>query len=166
MFDYSPETGELVWKRREVKSRADLGFNNKCADKIAGTVSGGRDDNKYIHVGIDGSYFQAHRIVWKLMTGEDPPEFVDHRDGDNLNNRWKNLRAADNGTNLQNAKLRSDNKTGVKGVFWESSRKKYRAVISIGKQHKRLGRFNTIAEARQAIEAEREKLHGEFARHS
>lgn len=98
------------------------------------------------------------------MTGEEPPEFVDHKDGDRLNNRFANFRAADNGKNLQNAKLRKDNISGVKGVSWDASHNKWRAIISVGKQHFRLGRFDTVEEAKAVIDRKRQELHGEFAR--
>ncbi len=165
ILDYNAKTGVLSWKRRPEFSRADIGFNNKAAGKVAGTVTG-RADSKYVHIGIDGVYYGAHRIIWKMMTGEEPPDFIDHRDGDRLNNRWVNFRPADNGTNLQNAKLRKDNKSGIKGVFWESSRKKWVAVITVNGTSRRLGRFASIAAAKQAITEARDKLHGEFARHS
>ena len=164
LFDYDPETGILTWKRRSGSSRADLGFNNKAGGKPAGTRGAGREGNRYLVIGIDGSYYKAHRIIWKMMTGEEAPEFIDHRDGDNLNNRWANFRPADNGTNLQNAKLRKDNISGVKGVSWDAGHKKWRVTISVNKQHYRLGRFSTVEEAKTAIDAARERLHGEFAR--
>lgn len=98
------------------------------------------------------------------MTGDEPPEMIDHRDGDELNLRWENLRAATNGQNLQNAKLRRDNGSGVKGVHWDASHKKWRAVISVHKSHHHLGRFDTVADAETAILAARQHMHGDFAR--
>ena len=163
IFEYVPETGLLIWKRREVKSRSDFGFNNKCGGKVAGTVTG-REGNQYIHVGIGKVYYQAHRIIWKMVTGEEPPEFIDHKDGNNLNNRWPNFRAADNGTNLQNAKLRKDNISGVKGVSWDAGHKMWRVTIAVNKKYYRFGRFSTVEEAKAVIDQKRQELHGEFAR--
>ncbi len=151
----------LLWKHHAAATPQN---NAKYAGKPAGTKNAGRDGNQYLVIGISGSYFKAHRIIWKMMTGQEPPEFIDHRDGDNFNNRWKNFRAADNGTNLQNAKLRSDNVTGVKGVCWEAERGKYLATIAVNKRYVKVGRFDTIEEATKAINEARERLHGEFAR--
>lgn len=165
LFDYSEETGGLTWKRRSGNSRSDLGFNNKVGGKPAGTVHAGRDGNKYLVIGIGGSYFKAHRIIWKMVTGEEPPEFIDHEDGDNFNNRFGNFRDADNGKNLQNAKLRKDNKSGVKGVSWDAHHKKWAACIAINGKQTRLGRFDTIEAAAAVVNAARGKVHGKFARY-
>lgn len=166
LFEYSPGTGVLLWKAREPKTKIDRLFNSVNAGKPAGTKGSGRAGNQYLVVGIERTYFKAHRIIWKMMTGEEPPEFIDHKDGDNFNNRWNNYRAADNGTNLQNAKLRRDNKTGVKGVCWEAKRQKYVATIAVNKRYLKVGRFDSLEEAKRAINDARERLHGEFARRS
>jgi hypothetical protein len=84
-----------------------------------------------------------------MMTGDDPAAFVDHKDGDTLNNRWGNLRLATNGENLCNAKLRSDNSTGVKGVCLvvKGNYRRFRATIAKDKTHYRLGDFRSLEEA-------------------
>ena len=98
------------------------------------------------------------------MTGEDPSEIIDHKDGDTLNLKWPNLRPATNGTNIQNSKLRSDNKSGVKGVCWDTYHKKWVAHVTVDGKQVKIGRFKTIEEATVAVEAARERMHGEFAR--
>lgn len=162
LFSYDPLTGILTWKHQAWQSPQ---FNGKYAGKIAGTVHEG-----YIVVGwrSEGEprtvYYLAHRLIWKLVTGEEPDEFIDHRDTDKLNNRWVNFRPATNGQNIQNSKLRKDNKTGVKGVTWEESHKAYRAIITANGVHHRLGRFKKISNAEMAINKARAQIHGEFAR--
>jgi hypothetical protein len=99
-----------------------------------------------------------------MMTGRDPAEFIDHADGDNLNMRWSNLREATNGQNLWNAKLRSNNKSGIKGVMWDKQHKKWRSYISDGNRQIKLGRFGSIEEAARVVNDARVSLHGEFAR--
>lgn len=159
-FDYDPETGVLRWKRRE---DASWQFNCKYAGKVAGTVH-----EEYIVIGWRRggrlTYFQANRLIWKLMTGEDPLVFIDHRDGNKLNDRWDNLRPATNGQNIQNSKLRKDNSTGVKGVTWCPHHKSYRAVITANGIHYRLGRFKKLSEAEYEITRKRVELHQQFAR--
>lgn len=46
----------------------------------------------YILVGIDGKQYYGHRLAWLYMTGEEPKDIVDHKDGNGLNNKWENLR--------------------------------------------------------------------------
>jgi hypothetical protein len=151
LFSYDLATGDLRWRVRS---------GPRAEGQRAGTVNW----RGYLVVGIDHIYYYTGRIIWKIMTGNDPEVWIDHIDGDRTNNKWVNLRLATNGQNLHNSKLRSDNKSGVKGVHWDVRHKKWRAIISVNKQHIRLGRFNTINEAEMAILSERAKLHGEFAR--
>lgn len=61
---------------------------------------------------------------------------------------------------LEKAKIRKDNKTGVKGVFF--FRGKYIAEINFQKKCYRLGKFNTLAEAVEARKQAEQLLHGNF----
>lgn len=160
LLAYDKQSGVLIWKVKPVKSRSDVGFNNKVGGKTANTV--GRSG--YLVVGIEKKYYLSHRIIWKLMTGADPVDQVDHVDGNRLNNRWSNLRAAANGQNIQNSRIRKDNVSGVKGVHWDAHRKKWRAVITVNGYQRRVGRFSDLKEAEAAMTVARAKDHGEFAR--
>jgi hypothetical protein len=170
LLDYDPVAGSLIWKLRLATSKANKGFNASHAGKPAGSCTIGRKhgDNKYLVVGIRNErgyhQYQAHRIIWKMMTGDEPSELIDHIDRDPFNLKWENFREATNGTNIQNSKLRRDNISGVKGVSWDAQHKKWRVTISVNKQHFRLGRFSTVEEAKSIIELKRQELHGEFAR--
>jgi hypothetical protein len=58
LLSYDPDTGELLWRRREELSGADKRFNAKYAGRPAGSLTIGRADgtNRYLVVGlqIDG----------------------------------------------------------------------------------------------------------------
>jgi hypothetical protein len=151
LLDYNQEDGSLTWRLN---------------GKTAGTVTKGRHDgsNRYLVVGIRRQQYASNRLIFKMMTGRDPAEFIDHADGDNLNMRWSNLREATNGQNLWNAKLRSNNKSGIKGVMWDKQHKKWRSYISDGNRQIKLGRFGSIEEAARVVNDARVSLHGEFAR--
>lgn len=77
---------------------------------------------------------------------------------------WLNLRPAENGPNIQNSKLRKDNKSGVKGVHWDAHHKKWKAVVTANKKTKQVGRFSTVERAAAAIAVVRLTMHGDFAR--
>ena len=167
LLNYNPETGILTWRRKNDGSKSSFGFNNKCAGKVAGTTT----SRGYLAVGIrkndKPTYYLAHRLIWKMMTGDDPVDQIDHNDGDRQNNRWFNLRPADNGKNIANSKLRIDNTSGFKGVHLRKNGgtyRKWRAVITANGIHHRLGHFDTPEEASAARELAAQKLHGEFAR--
>ena len=62
-----------------------------------------------------------HRLV---LTGVD---IVDHRDGNGLDNRKKNLRDGSDGVNQNNQALRDDNTSGTNGVSFDKTNKGWRA---------------------------------------
>jgi HNH endonuclease len=160
LFSYDECSGLLTWKMQLTTSRSNICHNNKCGGKVAGTIN----EDGYVVVGIARKYYLAHRIIWKLKTGSDPVDLIDHEDTDNGNNRWLNLREAANGPNIQNSKIRSDNKSGVKGVFWDAPHKAWRAVLTTNGVSVRLGRFKSLEIATNVITQARLKAHGEFAR--
>ena len=133
LFDYSIITGDLFnkVKRKGVKVGARMGYKEPC----------GR-----IQVTIDGERFRLHRVVWKLITGEDPENMIDHKDRDPSNNSWLNLR-------ISNDSLNQGNTTGGHGRFpykgvsvGKSGR--YFARIGAGKNFKRSKEsFETVEEA-------------------
>jgi hypothetical protein len=157
LFAYDPTTGKLTWRLKPHQKAQRI----QPGDDV-GTVKKGRGN--YLSIGIGRKYYLAHRIIWKMTTGDDPADQIDHVDGDRLNNRWNNLRPASNGQNKWNSSLSRNNKSGVKGVCWDAGHKKWKAYISIGGKQSRLGRFASIDEAAVAVNAARTKLHGEFAR--
>jgi len=92
-------------------------------------------------------------------------ENVDHRDRNGLNNRRGNLRKASAEKQIQNQSLRVCNKSGYRGVSFDSTRKKWIAQIGDPKRHtyRFLGRFSSAeAAARRYDEAAKERF-GEFA---
>lgn len=160
LLTYDETTGILTWKNQPKTSRSNIGFNNKCGGKVAGTVS----DTGYLVVGIAKKYYLAHRVIWKLMTGNDPLDIIDHEDTDQLNNRWRNLRETANGPNIQNSRIRKDNVSGVKGVHWDAGHKAWRASIGCDGKTIKIGRFKSFETACTARQQASEKMHGAFAR--
>src|SRR6266851_8668054 len=60
-----------------------------------------------------------------------PNQETDHHDRNTLNNRRYNLRKATKSQNRNNQKIRSDNKSGYKGVSWDNRKNKWIAQIAI-----------------------------------
>jgi hypothetical protein len=153
-LDYSTETGELRWKPRP----GNLQFNGQFAGKVAANRN-----PKCLKVTIDGKIYQAHRVIWAIVTGEWPTADIDHRDTDTYNNRWGNLRLATHTQNCQNRKCRSDSASGLKGVHLHKCGR-YVAQIKIERKARYLGMFATAEEAYAAYCAAALIHHGEFAR--
>ena len=58
------------------------------------------------------------------FTNVENKSFVDHIDNDKSNNNIANLRWATRAENNQNASMRKDNTSGVKGVSWDKDTNK------------------------------------------
>lgn len=75
---------------------------------------------------------------------------VDHIDRNPLNNNINNLRWISCSANILNSKLRTDNTTGHKGVYFVKRTKKWHARIKTNNKDKHLGFFNNIEDAIKA----------------
>lgn len=99
---------------------------------------------------------RMHRVILGLPDGV----LVDHRDGDGLNNRRSNLRAATEVDNRRNSRLRRDNTSGYKGVSWHAGRRKWVAAVA----SRTVGAFDDPRDAARAYDEAARKQFGEFAR--
>lgn len=154
LLRYEPETGKLFWKERPLAF-----FRTVWACRVWNSVYSGKEafttvsTSGYKAGGIFGVRYAAHRVIWLLTTGAWPVNNIDHIDGDRANNRFGNLRDATNTENMRNAKLRSDNTTGVLGVSWDSYKRRWRATVTLNGKSKELGRFHSFEQAVAAREA-------------
>jgi hypothetical protein len=106
---------------------------------------------------------KIHRLVAEaFLENADNKPFVDHKDGDKLNNNLSNLRWATVIENARNSKIRSDNTSGVKGVSYHAKTKKWQARITIDGKDYHLGYYSTIEEAKQARFNKANEVFGEF----
>jgi hypothetical protein len=88
-----------------------------------------------------------------MVTGEFPPNDIDHINGNRNDNRWANLRGVERSINMKNCARRSDNTSGFTGVTWDGYRKKWRSTIFVDGRKHQLGRhddFETACAARKA----------------
>jgi HNH endonuclease len=98
-LEYNAETGQLIWRSKLPISSANKGWNQRYANTVAGCLHG----NGYMQVRLDGSCFQAHRLIWFLVTGHWPVKQIDHIDRNRANNAWGNLRLASRQQNSYNS---------------------------------------------------------------
>ena len=168
-ISYDPATGELRWKAREVLTRGDAIFNGKFAGKYAGTIR--EDGYRYICFSFGRSknvVMSAQRVAMTIITGRllESDEFVDHENGDRLDNRKSNLRIADATGNSANANIPTTNTSGFKGAHLTNKRgsKKWLANISVGNKSQHLGYFHTAEEAARAYDTAAIAHYGDFAK--
>lgn len=101
-----------------------------------------------------------HREISKTPAGL----CADHIDGDGLNNRRDNLRAATKSENMHNSGRKAANTSGYKGVGWCRRLGRWRARIRTSSGRKYLGSYDTREAAYAAYCDAAERIHGEFAR--
>jgi hypothetical protein len=102
---------------------------------------------------------KLHRAILAEVEGP-----VDHRDGDGLNCRRNNLRAATNEQNAFNQRKARNNTSGLKGVSWNKTKGCWQARIRVQRKLKHLGYFNDKQAAAAAYAEGSQKFHGEFGR--
>jgi hypothetical protein len=117
---------------------------------------------------LDGQNYLTGRLAIFYVTGSWPEHEADHRDTDSANDRWSNLRDATRSQNCANRNVTKANQLGVKGVYFDPTRKRNSYAAHMG-QHgrkKHLGRFSSLSEARAAYRRAAKEFHGKFSRSS
>jgi hypothetical protein len=148
-FDYDNRTGLLYRKNKKTNIFRPAGTINPTTGRYELRLNLKR-------------YIQS-RIIYKMHTGEEPP-IVDHIDGNKINNRFENLRAATRSQNQHNRKTNL-NTNAYKNISWHKAAKKWhiqirannKTVVSVLTEDLELAKL-------VAIEG-RDKYHGQYARH-
>ena len=152
LFDYNPDTGVFTAKTHH-------------GHRPRGSIAGNLDSRGYLRASLDNKEYRLHRLAWLYMTGEWPPNDLDHHDNTRTNNVWTNLRKATRSENLQNVGHHPKNTSGVKGVCWDKHANKWKAQISKNGKSIHIGLFVNKVDAEAEMLRQRNELHGTFANH-
>lgn len=161
LLDYDPETGVMIWRKRDRKWFKSDGSFATWNTRFAGTRAGndcesGKGRYRSRKIGMFGRLQSEHRVVWLWMSGEPLPEQIDHVNRNATDNRWSNLRASSCGENSRNRSKYSSNGSGVTGVKWHAPNSKWLAVVDRDGTRHNLGSFSDIADAAAAVKAFRD----------
>ena len=148
LFCYDPETGVVTRKKRTTN-------RNKAGEQVGWLNKG----DGYMRLELDRQAIKIHRLAWTLMTGEEPPQEIDHINRDKTDNRWSNLREA-------RCEQNQANKVKRKHRYLPGARRgpsgNWYANCSAG----HLGSFSSEQEAHDAYVRWHREHYGEFSVYS
>lgn len=154
---YDPATGVLRWKHDRSNMRA-------------GSVAGSPTSTGHRAVGWGGRKLFEHRLIWLIVHGEWPAEYIDHIDGNRSNKCLTNLRQVSNAENTRNRKGRG--RSGYKGVHYHGKPNRrhpgkcWRVAITVSGREMLLGSYECKEEAAAVARAaflERDGLYRDAA---
>jgi hypothetical protein len=158
---YDRRAGKLLWKTRPLSDFKLAAWGKYWNRRFAGKEAGSITDSRHFTVGLFGDTYKAHRIIFKMMTGKEPPQNLDHRDKNPSNNKWRNIRPATFAQNFVNRSVVWC-KSGHSGIreskcgHWEVRIHKDRKCIH-------LGTYKSKAKALAVRRKAEVELYGEFA---
>lgn len=103
-------------------------------------------------------------LMHRVILGAPKGVFVDHADGNGLNNRRSNIRLASASHNNCNRSIGKNNTSGFKGVSRVRGKDKWQAQIAFQRKRIHLGWFLSPEEAHAAYVRASAEMHGSFAR--
>ena len=116
------DTKNMIWEDIfYYDETSPSGLRNKVSrgKAVKDRESGYLGDNGYYIVQVGGKNYKAHRVIVEMLVGcLKPNEYIDHINGVKCDNMLSNLRIVSEKENSKNRAKRSDNKSGVTGVYY------------------------------------------------
>jgi hypothetical protein len=134
LLSYDKEIGKIYQKKKRPKI---------SVGSEAGTIT--PFGHRYVQ--LFGRKYPIHHLVWLFETKSFPEKFLDHKDGNPINNKFSNLREVTTKQNTENRGKQKNNKTGFKGVSFNCRLQKYVAQIQHNSKTIYLGVYKTPEEA-------------------
>jgi len=137
LLHYDSETG--IFTSTTTRGRT-------ASDRVAGSLG----CRGYRRIGIDGVTYLESRLAWFYMEGHWPENDIDHINRIKSDNRWKNLRHVSRRCNMRNSNTYESNTSGITGVSWDESKRKWMAHIMVDGKSITIGRFKSKVDAARA----------------
>lgn len=137
LLEVDTELGIFTWKTT-MGGKAKRGQKAGCLNKSG-----------YVVIRLDQTDYYAHRLMWLYVYGAMPILQIDHIDGVKNNNKPTNLRLATSKQNSENMFRSKANKSGFRGVRFETRliSKPWSACITNNYKQIHLGYYATFEEA-------------------
>lgn len=130
-----------VWRKEYIDK-----LNRVCKSTLVRSTA---NSAGYCLVRFKGQGVYLHRIVWILNYGDIPENtYVDHINGNKIDNRLENLRLVSHRVNHWNRKKHREGK--LPGCYFDNTRKMYHAQVWLNNRLKFLGYYPTELEAHNA----------------
>lgn len=142
--------GDLYWKKNVGKIKAN-------------TKAGSVLNTGYRSIVFNYKRYQAHRLIFLFHYGYFS-EYIDHIDGNKLNNFIENLRPATKSQNCMNKQFDVKNTSGYRNVSWNKECKKWIVSLMVSRKPIYIGAFDNLEFAGLVADESRRKYHGKFAR--
>ena len=125
-------------------------------------------DLKFYAVNYKGWWYAKtttpHRYLHRLILNVKNNEYVDHINGDGLDNRRCNLRTATNSQNQMNSKKPSGGTSRYKGVNWNKEDNCWYSRITANKKSIFLGCYFSEIDSAKIYDKMATELFGEYAK--
>jgi hypothetical protein len=154
LFDVDLENGRLIWKNPP-------SYHPRLKGKQAGTKRASRRGKFYWVIHVDKKAYVRGKLIYAVATGG-WAEVLDHINGDSLDDRALNVRAATISQNVWN-RSKGQSRSGLPMGVRTTRQGRFQARITSEKKHFALGTFETVALARAAYLEARRTFFGAFA---
>ena len=104
-----------------------------------------------------------YKLLHRLILQAEDDTYIDHKDGNPLNNTKSNLRFCTPAENSYNKAMQPYNTSGVTGVSFDTNRNKWLASIGYNYKTIHLGRYDNFNDAVIARKLAEEKYFGEWS---
>jgi hypothetical protein len=126
ILHYDPETGWFTWLVSKPGPGGGVGARAGWVNRSTGRRG----------VGINGSVYSEAKLVFLYMTGSFSKYEVRHKNKIKDDNRWGNL-----------YERIPANNSGVKGVYWAKSHKKWQVKVQVSGKQARIGGYTKLEDA-------------------
>lgn len=153
LVEYDPYTG--YFHNRKMRSPTAL------KGQISGTSR--PDVEGRLHISLQGKTYSKQRLAFFYMKGKWSDKYIDHINGVRNDNRWDNLREANESQSAANRKC--SNKLGIKGVH-RTKYGKYEVNVNVNGKQRNMGTYADLRDATFVSRKCAEDFHEGYARRS